>query len=96
MNKKPSHLGVEEEEAKKDPYLLLGYGMIAYRDLMLAMIYLFTFFTILTIPATIFFSAHAGYGSNPNTSWASLSLGSYGYSATDCEFVPMPINSLSF
>ena len=45
-----------DEGADEDPYLLLGFGMIAYRDLMKTLILIFTLFTLLMIPAFIFYT----------------------------------------
>ena len=80
--KKPK---VSEEDLNRDPYLLLGYGMIAYRDLMLTLICIFALFSALMIPAFIFYTGQAGYGTTDGVGFASAySLGSFGYSYVGC------------
>jgi len=41
----------EDADEDTDPFNFLGFGMVAYRDLMLVLILLFTVISILMIPA---------------------------------------------
>lgn len=64
--KKPkNNAKVDEEEVRKDPFILLGSGMVAYRSLMYTMIWTFLLFTILSVPTLYAFSSYTGYSSIP-------------------------------
>lgn len=52
---KKKKVKIDKELQEKDPYLKLGYGMIAYRNLLETMICMFLVFTILLIPAFYIF-----------------------------------------
>lgn len=51
---------IDATNAKEDPFNFLGFGMVAYRDLMQTLILLFTFLSILMIPAAIMYGKHEG------------------------------------
>lgn len=44
-----------EEEAEPDPLNYLGFGMVAYRDLMFTMFCLFALLSVIMIPAMVFY-----------------------------------------
>jgi hypothetical protein len=68
------------QDTDEDPFNFLGFGMVAYRDLMLVMILLFTVISILMIPAMYMYSSHTTYSKG----YSKLSLGNLGYSSTQC------------
>jgi hypothetical protein len=69
-----------DKDSKEDPFNFLGFGMVAYRDIMLILFFLFTFFTILTIPIMVMYKS--GKGISLPQGYASFSLGNLGYSST--------------
>lgn len=71
---------IEDEERRKDPYLVLGFGMIAYKDLMFTLILLFSVLTIVVSPALAFFSSHEGIATPK--AYMTYSLGNMGYSSS--------------
>jgi len=83
--KKPKNQAkMDEEEVKKDPFILLGAGMVAYRSLMYTMIWTFLLFTILSVPALYAFSSYSGFSQIPVKLQQNemYSLGNMGYSTT--------------
>lgn len=68
------------EEQKEDPYNFLGFGMVAYRDLMFTLILLFAFLSCLMYPALKFYKAGTGIPHPKN--YDAFTLGNLGYSTT--------------
>jgi hypothetical protein len=89
-------MNITEEEKNQDPFLLLGFGMIAYRDLLQTFIVLFFVLSLLMTPALYFYryGGASGYGDAP--SWKTgFTLGNFGYSSVQCSTIPNSIDSLS-
>lgn len=59
-SKKKTKSKVDEEELNQDPFLLLGFGMIAYRDLLLTFAFLFSLLSLIMLPAMIYYRGHDG------------------------------------
>jgi hypothetical protein len=47
---------ISDEEKNQDPYVILGFGMIAYRDLLFTMIIVFSILSIIMLPAMSFYN----------------------------------------
>ncbi len=80
---------VSEEEKKDDPYLILGFGMIAYRDLLFTMIIIFSILTVVMMPAFFFFQKYDGIRPAAQKSYVKYSLGNMGYSTAQCSLIPL-------
>ena len=52
--------GSEEDPTKEDPFLLYGFGIIAYFDLMCCLVLIFAALTVLAIPSMYIFAQHSG------------------------------------
>ena len=61
MAKKAKKLNMTSDLAEKDPIMKLGYGITAYRNLMWAMIIIFSVLTIINIPAYLVYAGGDGY-----------------------------------
>lgn len=94
---KSKNMKISEEESKQDPFLLLGFGMIAYRDLLQTFIVLFTILSLLMTPALYYYryGGYNGYG-DEDIGWkVGFTLGNMGYSSVQCSTIPNDINTLS-
>lgn len=80
--KKKKAMQVDEAEASYDPFLTLGYGMIAYRNLQQIFIFFFLFSSLLLIP--VMNSNYSAQDSSQMLGWAQYSLGNQGYSSSYC------------
>lgn len=69
-----------------------GFGMVAYKDLMFTMIWLFALLSIFMIPAMYYYSQGTGIGTYK--SWSQFSLGNFGYSTSKCQVSPYDLGSL--
>jgi hypothetical protein len=79
---------------KEDPYNALGFGMVAYRDLMLTLMCLWGACSLLMAPALHYYSSGSGYGGSYG-SYDKYSLGNFGYSTTECQTVPVDLNKIT-
>jgi len=93
--KKKKQAKKEEEGQDPDPLNYLGFGMVAYRDLMFTMFALFAVLTVIMIPVITFYNGQGGISELNKKNWTGpLSLGSFGYSTSECQQVPFTLNSL--
>lgn len=69
-----------DADKRDDPFNFLGFGMVAYRDLMFILILLFTVISVIMYPAISIYKSHDGI-SYPK-GYAKMSLGNFGYSST--------------
>lgn len=76
---------IEKKEEKEDPYLLLGYGMIAYFRLLIYLTISFLLFTLLSIPALVIYSSYDGLSWLGNYSKTKYSLGNMGFTGYYCD-----------
>lgn len=77
----------------QDPYLNLGFGIIAYFRMLQAFIMLFIFFSILSLPALYIYSSHNGLSSLKNYSKTQFSLGNLGFSDNVCFSMYLGVGS---
>lgn len=88
---------VADEEAEKDPFVKLGTGMVAYRDLLYVMIWTFFLFSVMSIPALYAYRSYLAFDQIPIAlaGYEKLSLGNMGYSTTQCGVVQMDVGALA-
>lgn len=61
--------------------------MVAYRDLIYYFIFLFSFLSLIMLPALLFY--HNGTGITDGEDYSTWSLGNLGYSTTECSLISM-------
>jgi len=69
----------------EDPYLSLGFGMVAYFDLLWLFIRLFAFFTLLSIFPILVYKSFDGMKDATNYSRAKYSIGNIGFQEASCQ-----------
>lgn len=70
--------------------------MIAYKDLMFTMFWLFAVLSIIMLPAMSFYNSQGAIDNSIKRGWASpLSLGAFGYSSSVCTTAPMGLEKIS-
>lgn len=82
---------------EKDPIMKLGYGLTAYRNMMWAMIVVFSLFTILQCPSFVIFSTASGYNfkNEALVGRETYSLGSLGYASVQCSQIPLGVHKIA-
>jgi len=66
--------------------------MVAYRDLLLTFIFLFSILSLLMLPAMLTYKSHEGI--LKPMMFAKLSLGNMGYSTSQCTSIPLGVGVL--
>ena len=75
----------EEFPEDENPYLSLGFGMVAYYTMLRTLIYMFIVFTFLMIPVITTYSSYDGLKSGNNYSKTKYSLGNMGFTEHICK-----------
>ena len=82
-----------KKDSMKDPYLSLGFGFIAYRDLLEQLIICFTLLSIFIYPVAQIYKQGGAYTMDADIQSGSLySLGNLGYSSVQCQLASFEID----
>lgn len=86
-----------EGHQSEDPLDQLGFGIVAYDEMMWKFIWLFLLFSVLMAPAIHFNSKGTGYAFVPKAlqSYEMKTLGNLGYSSVQCQSIPVAVGKLS-
>jgi len=88
----PASLKDGHDPREQDPYLLYGFGIVAYFDLMKMLMLLFTVLSLLAVPSIYLFSSYSGI---PDArGYATFSLGNMGYNGPECFQSPLATDSI--
>jgi hypothetical protein len=87
---------LDNDETEKDPLMKLGYGIVAYRNILWAMIIAFCVFSLMATPAILIYRNGSGYafGYQELRGRENFSLGNLGYSSMQCAQIPVGIGIL--
>ena len=80
-----------ESQARENPLAKLGFGIVAYIDMLWCLIWTFTLYTALLVPTFIFFGEGGAYDSVPaavKSDYLDTYLGNLGYSSVQCAQIP--------
>jgi hypothetical protein len=75
------------DDPSQDPYLSLGFGMVAYFTMLRSLIYMFTVFTLLSIPIISTYSSYEGLKDGNNYAKTKFSLGNLGFTEHLCKHI---------
>lgn len=89
--KKKKNNIANQKKLEERPIASLGFGIVAYMDILWTLIISFFFFSILLLPTMSYYNAGTGYKSlNENLSQYELgTLGNMGYSSVQCASIPL-------
>ena len=75
---------------------MLGFGIVAYLDILYTMIWMFALFSVMMIPAFIFYDAGTTYENiNPKAvKYANRTIGNLGYAGVYCYSIPLDVGEL--
>ena len=82
--------------AEEDPLAALGYGIVAYTNILQTMIWVFIGFSVLLLPTMINYSAGDAYEGDPMAGFASGMISNMGYSSVECANSPIDIGQFTF
>lgn len=78
-----------------DPFNLLGFGIVTYRDLLFQLIWLFLLLSVVALPSIYVYKAGTGYENLVIHGWESDSLGNLGYSSVQCSTIPLGVGTMT-
>lgn len=85
-------MNISQEEQEKDPFLELGFGLIAYRDMLWTFVVIFTVLSGIVTPQLMDFSTGGAFtepiGNEQTT------IGNLGYSSSMCTSVPFEVGKM--
>lgn len=83
MKKAKKKSNLPDEEVKKDPLASLGFGIVAYRDILYNFIWVYALFTVLALPAFYMYNSGSAYANKIEAlkGYEDLSIGNLGYSS---------------
>ena len=84
----------KSKSGRTDPYMIMGFGINAFFDMMVLLIYVFIGLTVLAIPAIAIFASSNGLENYRNYVTAKFSMGNMGYSASNCYSISMGTGEL--
>lgn len=77
----------DEFDANTDPYLSLGFGMVAYFSMLRSLILMFSIFTLISIPMMSTYKQYDGLSTGNNYSKTKYSLGNFGFTEYMCKHI---------
>ncbi len=75
------------DDLKEDTFNYLGFGMVAFRDLMWTLIWLFAVLSLIMTPAIYIYRSYDVINT-PIAGYSQYSLGNLGYTSSRCTRVP--------
>mmetsp|Transcript_3107 Transcript_3107/g.3640 ORF Transcript_3107/g.3640 Transcript_3107/m.3640 type:complete len:211 (+) Transcript_3107:14-646(+) len=92
--KKKNPLG--DAVQQENPVAKLGFGIVAYLDMLWCLVWTFTLYTIFLLPTFMFFLDGSAYESVlVKSSYLDTYLGNLGYSSVQCAQIPANVGRLS-
>ena len=95
QKKKEKDIQDKKDIADKDPYLTMGFGLIAYRNSLQSIALVFFVLSLLMYPVIqIYKSGHGIHKETVSTKYGTLSLGHLGYSTIQCSSIPFGMKTV--
>lgn len=93
--KKKNPIG-DEKVAQADPIAKLGFGIVAYVNMLWMLIWTFFIYTLLLMPTFIFFYEGSAYDNVAvKSDYLDTYLGNLGYSSVQCASIPTRVGRLA-
>ena len=86
---------MSQKAASAEPLARLGYGIVAYTNIMERFIWVFLLFTLLLVPTMMSFKANTGYEDDALAGYATGMISNLGYSSVQCHAIPFSLGQVS-
>ena len=96
-SKKKKKNPLNEKAFVARPVAQLGFGIVAYLDMLFCLIWSFVIYSAFLFPTFVFFSHGAAYDSVPEvlrSNFLDSYIGNLGYSSVQCASIPQPVGQL--
>lgn len=91
-SKKAKKSALSEDATALDPINQLGFGIVAYIDMLYYMIWAFGLYTLLLVPVVMFYANGKAYEGISKKGYAAKTIGNLGYSSYECQSIPVQVN----
>ena len=95
MGAKKTLRKMNEKAAEEDPLSNLGYGIVAYVNILYVMIWVFILFTILVMPTMMGYKAGIALEGEEHVGYADGMIGNLGYSGVECHNIPVSLGNIA-
>ena len=85
----------KNDKAAENPLSTLGYGIVAYVDILYTMIWVFVLFSLLMFPTLQNYQKGLGYEDDAMVGKANGMLGNLGYSSVECRNIPVSLGNIA-
>lgn len=82
-------------KAADDPLSNLGYGIVAYVNILYTMFWTFLGFSVLLLPTIQAFKSGVAYADDAHVGYANSMISNLGYSAVECRNIPVSVGKLA-
>ena len=86
---------MNKKATSEDPLAQLGYGIVAYMNILYSMIWLFILFSLLLIPTMRGYQAGDAYAGESHVGHADGMISNLGYSSSECTNIPISLGSIA-
>jgi hypothetical protein len=81
--------------SEQEPLASLGYGIVAYVDILYSMIWAFLLFSVMMVPTMQAFKSGNAYEGNVHAGHATSMISNLGYSNMECRNIPMSLGNIA-
>lgn len=95
---KPKKNPIDGAVVAANPLAKLGFGIVAYMNMLWMLIWTFTIYTLILLPTMFFYMDGTAYDSVPDavkSSYLDTYLGNLGYSSVQCASIPTDVGRLN-
>ena len=85
----------DKPAAAWDPLAQLGYGIVAYIDILWTMLGLFVLFSLLLFPTMRAYQSGTAFHGDHRPGWATGMIGNLGYSTVECAMIPVSVGRVA-
>ena len=80
---------------EEDPISQLGFGIVAYVNILYVMVWTFILFALITAPTMMNFKTGDTYADDPRVGYANGMISNLGYSSVDCHTIPVSLGQIT-
>ena len=80
---------------EEDPISQLGFGIVAYVNILYTMVWTFILFALLTVPTMMNFKTGDTYAGDSRAGYATGMISNLGYSSVDCHSIPVSLGQIT-
>ena len=86
---------VSAKATEEDPISQLGFGIVAYVNILYVMTWAFILFSLLMAPTMMNYKTGDTYAEDPRVGYANTMISNLGYSSVECHQIPVSLGQLT-